>query len=499
MDPSPRTPGYGHFSDAHLADYMRTGGPSVPLVLKELRRRHLSAVLRYARLCTHDEASAVQLAAGAFSLAWKEMRQGVQHGLWRPRLLLLVHRSAAAWTTEERRERLADAYADFLDSTGWPRQEMDERPNGLPRGRSVGCHPLVTAFAALPRGTQAVLWHRVVEEDSEAQVARYAECHLTEVPVLTVTAMREFREAYLHAHGARENSVNCRENGPLLEAAATSGQDVVPSGQLQSHLDRCPGCVAALSDLVEMRQRPRRLLAEALLGWAGTAYVAERGTSLHRYPMRAPATPAAPSPEPGNRHRAERPARSMPKSRLAVAVAAAVLVSAAWVAVLVTGMTHGMAPVTPEATERFTPPTSAATTAGAYATLTNVATELCLDVRDESVRQDADAVIAACRSTPTQQWWLDSQGLVHNLADPGYCLHSRTGTDRGLGIRRCGASDSSVDLLFFIDASRRIRPVIAPAFAVTSPDGTPGTDAVFFSPVDDDDAQRWSAEPENAE
>ncbi|WP_406730056.1 ricin-type beta-trefoil lectin domain protein [Streptomyces sp. NBC_01794] len=479
----------------------------MPLVLKELRRRHLPAVLRYARLCTRDEASATQLAAGAFSLAWQEMRQGVQHGPWRPRLLVLVHRSAAAWATQERRERLADAYAEFLDSTGWPQQERKERPEHLPRRWPFPCHPVVTAFDALPHGMQAALWHRVVEEDSDEQVARYAECHPTGVRSRTAAAMKEYREAYLHAHGEGEDGRGCREYGSLLEAAATSTHDAVPSEQLQSHLARCPRCVAALSDLVEIGQRPQRLLAEALLGWAGAAYIPESGTGLPPYPVRAPATPTAPSPQLGNRHRAQRLARRLPKSRLAVTAVAAALVTGSWLAVLVAGMTDAPAPpvdgstspATPEETGRLPPPTSAVPPTGEYTNLTNAATNLCLDVRDESVRQGADAVVADCHSTPTQQWRLDSHGLLHNLADPGYCLDSRAGTDRGLGIWRCDSSDARVDLQFFIDSSRRIRPAIAPAFAVTSPDGNPGTDAVYFSPIDDNDAQRWCAEPESAQ
>ncbi|MGO4429719.1 ricin-type beta-trefoil lectin domain protein, partial [Streptomyces sp. MCAF7] len=94
-------------SDTQLTTLLRTGSPTAYPALRELRTRHRSSVLAYARVCTADENAARQLTAQAFALAARDTVRGNEpRGSWRHQLLLLAGGVAASWAADERAARL---------------------------------------------------------------------------------------------------------------------------------------------------------------------------------------------------------------------------------------------------------------------------------------------------------------------------------------------------------------------------------------------------------
>lgn len=105
-----------------------------------------------------------------------------------------------------------------------------------------------------------------------------------------------------------------------------------------------------------------------------------------------------------------------------------------------------------------------------------------------------DVVTVRCSGALTQQWSLDSIGLLRSNADPDFCLDSRGDTDRGVGIWSCASVNgkNGLNLLFTVDGSGAIRPQVAPDFAL-EPLGSSEGSLLDFDPVDGDSDQRWTA------
>ncbi|MFC5803227.1 RICIN domain-containing protein [Streptomyces formicae] len=131
---------------------------------------------------------------------------------------------------------------------------------------------------------------------------------------------------------------------------------------------------------------------------------------------------------------------------------------------------------------------------GGYVQVVNADTGLCLDIEDGVMENRTDVVTARCNGARTQQWSLDSAGLLHSNADADYCLDSRGDTDRGAGIWSCASADgrNGLNLLFTVDGSGAIRPRVAPDFAL-EPLGDSEGSSLGFDPADGDRDQRWTA------
>ncbi|WP_406187444.1 ricin-type beta-trefoil lectin domain protein [Streptomyces sp. NBC_01006] len=119
---------------------------------------------------------------------------------------------------------------------------------------------------------------------------------------------------------------------------------------------------------------------------------------------------------------------------------------------------------------------------------------MCLDVRGGTFSNGVDVITARCRAgAPAQQWRLDDMGLLHNAANPGYCMDARGSTGDGVGIWSCSAFGRAEgdNLVFSTDATGRIKPRIAPGYAVTSRSGGPGA-PVAFGRTGPAAEQRWN-------
>ncbi|MFD3455887.1 ricin-type beta-trefoil lectin domain protein [Streptomyces sp. NPDC058691] len=291
-----KAPVYDELSDAALTERVRAGAPTAYPATEELRRRHLPAVVCYARLCARDEESAGQLAAQAFALAWQEVHRGVDpRGAWRHRLLMLVHQAGAVWAAGSRRVRLNGEYAAFIDVIR-ARDSGMTSPPGLPgmpvhpRHRLAEGSALFGAFAALRQSTQGILWHTVVERTPEADAALWTGERRSEMADLGARALDAYRESYLRTYLERSEDPACRGFGRILDAAARR-DDARQNEDLERHLAGCADCAKALEFLIVLERDPRPLLGTALVAWAGPAYLAALAA-----PAPPPAPPAAPTP-----------------------------------------------------------------------------------------------------------------------------------------------------------------------------------------------------------
>ncbi|TJZ58745.1 hypothetical protein FCH28_00795 [Streptomyces piniterrae] len=262
----------------------------------ELRRRHLPALLDYARLCGRP-ASAEDLALDAFQHAVREIRTAPRVAQpSRYDLLRHVPKTAARWAASGRRADLAPEFLAWLD--GNPHSATGQPPSAsLP----LDATPALRAFRRLPDRARAILWHTVVEHDDPEETGRLLGVRPKTVPLLGRRALEHFRGVCLEAHADASDGRQCRGFGSLLEAA-TRCADARPSADIDQHLAGCPSCTHVHTLLAGMNERPDATLAEALLPWGGAALVA----------MRRPRTTTGTTPNrpPGRRGAARHPAGS---------------------------------------------------------------------------------------------------------------------------------------------------------------------------------------------
>ncbi|MFI5663159.1 ricin-type beta-trefoil lectin domain protein [Streptomyces sp. NPDC051684] len=525
--------------DHRLVALLRADTATAYPALGELRGRHRHALLAYARVCAGDPDTARQLGAQAFARAAREVARGAEpRGSWRHHALLLVHRTAVEWAADERRARLAPG---LLGALGAPDAH---RPPAL-----------LAAFHTLPPRTQTLLWHSVVDGDSDAATGIVTGAPAREVAQARGAALDALRGACL----AARQGTHCRAYGRLIEGATRPGR---PRGtaDLDAHLARCPSCTAAYLELTALRDDPRRALAEGLLPWGGTDYL------LTDAPATAPTVPApAARAAAPRRHRAKPPTRAdrrkAPRRRTPVRATptgfalASAAVGVALVPLLILTLTEGRpdlsavgqgmgatpstpppvrvtvtatttatttttstatATTTARSTETVTvPPPSRATPSAKpsasahepkpprfrapgedYAEVVDVASGRCLDVSRTPLADGDDVVAVQCDRTGSQQWRVDaSRGVVQSAANPDFCLDNRGDTDRTIGLWHCAAVDDDThgaNLAFSVHGDGSIRP---------------GTDwKAAVTPLDDgsfrlgqrkfhggDDTQRWRA------
>ncbi|MDI9883769.1 RICIN domain-containing protein [Streptomyces sp. HNM0645] len=574
-------------SDAELGERIRSGAPRAHPAIQELERRHLPAVLAYARLCGRNQTAGNQLAGQALRLASEEAGRGIEpRGLWRHHLLVLVRRVGTDWARDGRRDRLSADFAAWIDET-------DDTGTGavpavgtsaaaVPGRSAAGAAPevsaaVLTAFCRLPAPARGALWYAVVDQEPDSTTAGYLGVRADLVPDLRLRAPESMRQAFLQAYLERGDK-RCLGYRRIIEAAART-VDRRRSEDLTLHLTECPRCTRVVAELTRMTDNPRMVFAEHLLGWGGAEYTARlpvsgiRGTvpGIPGIPGIPGTVPAAGTPGPvpdqgtapgsGPAFAAGETTASAPgrppqplagtapgwgtrlRSRTVMLVAAAVVVlgSAATGTSLVASSgdsggsresaasaptaqgafptlqapppvptsptSPGASPVarpTPSPTRTPPPaeppepaPTRSAVAIPApivpgagYHPVVNAGTGLCLDVEDGVMANRTDVITTKCNGATTQRWRLESNGLLRNSADPGFCLDSRGDTDRGAGIWSCSSVDgrNGLNLLFDVDGAGVVSPRIDPDFALEPHAGSLG-----FDRLDGDADQRWNA------
>ncbi|WP_055490233.1 RICIN domain-containing protein [Streptomyces sp. TP-A0356] len=492
-------------SDTRLTELLRTDTPTAYPALRELRTRHRPAVHTYARLCTVDETAARQLTAQAFALAARDTARGSDpHGPWRHQLLLLTGRVTAAWATDERVTRLDAALLTQLRSAG----------------SEGSTPPMLAAFQALPIRVQGLVWYGLVEQEPAERTAGLLGLSPQDVTYGIEPAFQALRQSLLRTRLAASGNPRCQDFRRLIEESVRPDTPRY-SADLHAHMAHCGHCATAYEELSQLRDAPRAALAEGLLPWGGTAYVmgdadesAAAGTSRlpawwpsRRLALAATAVGVALAPllvyllTSGG----SGPARAAsdvvtPKPQPVVTVTATVS--------LTPSPTPTPSPTTQSPSPTPTPPPSPTTRSpsprprpkppaphppnGTYAQVVNVASGLCLDIRDGVIDKGTDVITAPCTSSDTQRWRVDtSRDVLQSSADPDYCLDSRGATYRGVGIWECSSVDgpNGQNLRFTVDSRGVIRPEIAPDHAVTAYGG----DTVFLIPDQGADQQRWRA------
>ncbi|KOG19615.1 RICIN domain-containing protein [Streptomyces viridochromogenes] len=506
-------------SDARLTELLRADTAAAYPALQELRARHHTPVLAYARLCTPNESMARQLAAQAFTLAARQTARGIDPGLpWRHQLLLLTARSAGTWAMDERAAGLDAGLLLVLNTAG---------PSGpVPT--------MLTAFQSLPSRPQGLIWYGVVEREPVDRTAALLGLTREDVTYGTDPALQQLARSCLRARLAASDDPDCSDFGRLIEESVRpdSPRD---SADLRAHMARCPHCATAYEELSALRDAPRAALAEGLLPWGGTAYAAkgsgERvaagiaakgGWPERRWPRRLQdgrrvvlvsaalgvallplvaflvARGGSPAQDPVG---SVGTAVSVPPVAVTVTATVSVTPSASSPSPSPSASpSPSLTSKSPSPTRSSQPPKTARPKPtpspvhppnGTYAQVVSVATGLCLDI-DGAPYNGTDVVTATCTSARDQRWRVDSErGVLQSYAYPDYCLDSRGSVDRGIGIWECGSvyGYNGRNLRFAVDSSGVIRPEIAPDHAVT-PNGDRSLSLVREAGRGD---QRWRA------
>ncbi|MFF9816343.1 ricin-type beta-trefoil lectin domain protein [Streptomyces sp. NPDC014006] len=504
---------YADASDARLTELLRTGTATAYPALQELRRRHLSRVLDYARLCAAGDAAARQLAAEAFAHAAREVARGIDPAVpWRHHLLLLTVQLAGAWSADERAGGLDPSFLLVMSSAG-------------PHGPAPAMLP---AFRSLPPRAQGLIWYGVLEGETAQRTAALVGVSPADVAHGTGPALKTLAQACLRQRLAASPDPDCGDFRRLIE------ESVRPDGprdsaDLRAHMTHCASCTAAREELTALYDTPAAVLAEGLLAWGGTAYL--RREAADTGPLLLPEQPAW---RPARRvalasaalgvalvpllvlllEPAEQPAQDRASAVTTPTIAPPVTVTATTTVPAspspsrtsaspspspstspsaAPSSTHTAPKPAPTRRPPAPPPPAPRPPGGTYAQVVNAASGLCLDVRDGAFEEGNDVVTAPCDSSPTQRWrYDDERGALQSYADPGFCLDSRGDVDRGVGIWECGSlyGRNGDNLRFVVDGDGAIRPVIDLGSALT-PEW--GGDGLSLDRLDGSARQRWRA------
>ncbi|MFE9442567.1 ricin-type beta-trefoil lectin domain protein [Streptomyces sp. NPDC006602] len=490
---------YAAASDARLTELLRADTTTAYLALQELRARHHTPVLAYARLCATSDSVARQLSAAVFTLAARETARGIDPGVpWRHRLLLLTGRVAASWSTDERAAGLDASLLLVLNTTG----------------ADGSTPPLLAPFQTLPSQAQGLVWYGVLEQEPPERTAAYLGITREDVRYGTDQALQSMATACLRARLAASEDPRCGDFRRLIEEAVRPDSPR-ESPDLHAHMAHCAHCTAAYEELSALRDAPRTVLAEGLLPWAGTAYAAreERPRSVESHSL-------SDTRQPTRRW-------VMTSAALGVAVIPLLVVlltqggsapqeSAGTAVPTPSGpppftLTDSATP-SPSATSQSPSPSPSATKSptptrtasasptpspspfrppgGTYAQVVNVASGRCLDVSGPFENR-TDVVTAPCDASPTQRWRVDAdRGVLQSSADPDFCLDSRGSVDKGVGIWECESVEgrNGDNLRFTVDDDGVIRPTIAIATALTPVGG-----GLSLEPLTGGAGQRWRA------
>ncbi|RSS37150.1 RICIN domain-containing protein [Streptomyces sp. WAC08241] len=526
-----------HLTDEQLYSAVHAGGSASTAAAVALRRRHWARVSAFALTVVDDTAAARHITGLAFDRLLRERPAAAPLGR-PPRLFLLLEVSRAAALLTRRCDR------DVGDRGAAPVAPPVPAESAPADDHSF--HALIAkGFAALPPRTQALLWHSLVEREPDDEVAPMTGDRPETLAGLVSRALVSCHDASLHLHLDTRPTPWCSGFGRMLDAAATR-EDVRRNPHLTRHLGECPGCTTALRGLMALRETPRSVLAEAVLGSApGAAYAVTATVPGDGAP--SPTTTAPPSPRsPAERARGTTGGTRNPAVPCAIGVVTVLLAAGALVTVTrPAGTPSAVGAQAPGATRSGTgatpaqgassagappsasappsptrspsasvapggspagPPTSPApqataspdapTTplrASAFVPAVNSDTGLCLDVRGGVFANGTDVITTTCRDgSATQRWRLDDDGLLRNGARTDYCLDSRGAEDRNVGIWSCSAHArrNGENLEFALDTTGRIRPRVAPDLAVT-PAGASGAVA-RLRPADGSANQYWN-------
>ncbi|MEV6787223.1 hypothetical protein AB0M96_33455, partial [Streptomyces sp. NPDC051098] len=292
-DPADHMQAHLALSDAELTERIRAGAPPAFPATQELKRRHLPAVLAYARLCGRDQVAGNQLAVQAFDLAAQEAIRGIEpRGNWRHHLLMLVQRVGLTWAEGNRRDRLEPDFA------AWADESVDRVEWSMPESQRLAFEmssAMLAGFYGLPELTRGILWYSVIDREPDDTAATYLGVRPDVVSEQRTKAQDAMRQAYIKACLARADDKRCAGFRRIIEASVRPG-DRRRSEDLTNHLAECAGCTRLMANLARMTADPRGVFADGLLRWGGAAYAARRPVRALPRGHQDPARSADPLP-----------------------------------------------------------------------------------------------------------------------------------------------------------------------------------------------------------
>lgn len=219
--------------DADLLGRVRVGEVEA---YGSLYRRHAPAALRYARIWSHDCATAEDLRAEAFSRTLCALLNNRgPRGSLKPYLYTVIRNVSAEWS---RRDRMTHLTGDLTQLPG-PDREGDTYLDSIEYSLAVG------AFNTLPERWRTVLWHSLVDDQGRGRVAAQLGIAAPAAASLAYRAREGLRQAYLQQHISRIESDSCRPFAERLGAYTRNGLGSREDREVRGHLRGCAACSAS--------------------------------------------------------------------------------------------------------------------------------------------------------------------------------------------------------------------------------------------------------------
>ncbi|MER6527176.1 RICIN domain-containing protein [Streptomyces sp. NPDC001508] len=527
-----------------------TGTTPAPHPVGELLDRHWEAVFGYARLCTDGPRAAGMLTTAAFTRLFGEsLRQvGPPTSAWRPQLLVTVRRIAAEWDGDGRQELLHAALRSSFATDGErtaarllpPRdrrllsrafQRLPQTARALLWHTEVEAEPLAVPVALLGLDERVAdvelrrARERLREECLQVhrELAPQEEC-LRYVRMLDVTYRRGGVDVDPDLGQHLDGCGHCRHTADQLNQfngllGIALAEAVLGWGAQEYVASRVGPAEAPAGDRPaphppagppggESFGPPAGAPAESPPGAGAEATAGGRGRSGRRAAPRRPfgggasGRPEPSAPRARAARSAERAARRVRRRNLTLAATTvSTLVVLPFVLWSVLGPGHDIAPGpgtepgrTPGSGSASSDPSWIGSSATAQGTLRgrlhNLASGRCVGIAGEKAVDGAEAELAPCSSTASQQWAYESDGLLRNAAAPDLCLDSHLGYSVRLAPCAGAAQPRTRNVRYDFTLQGALVPRWDQDLALV-PAATDGSGALVVKTRSGGDAQRW--------
>jgi RNA polymerase sigma factor (sigma-70 family) len=267
-------------SDSELIAASRQGDTSAYALLYQ---RHSASAQALARSLLRGHVEADDAVAEAFARVLAQLRRGAgPDDAFRAYLLTTVRRLAFDRFATEQRQVSSPDLAEY--DAGEP--FVDPAVAGLER------RLIARAYESLPERWRAVLWHTAVEGAKPADIAHLLGVTPNGAAALAYRAREGLRQAYLQMHLSAIPRQECRPVAEKLGAYVRGGLSKRDTADVAEHVGGCTDCRAACTELHELNDALRGVLAPlmvgavaakgGLLGWFGARIAWFRHAPKHQ-------------------------------------------------------------------------------------------------------------------------------------------------------------------------------------------------------------------------
>ncbi|MGO4257220.1 sigma-70 family RNA polymerase sigma factor [Marmoricola sp. RAF53] len=237
-------------SDLELIEAVREGDLEAA---GELHTRHFSAAVAYATQFA-DHARAQDLASEAFTKLLAQLGEGRgPETAFRSYLFTTIRNLNIDLHRRSRETPTPDFAGSSLD------EAVGDGTDDRAEAQTV-----LQAFSSLPERWRAVLWHTAVEGDSLEVVAEKLGMNPNSVAALSFRAREGLRQAYLAQHmSATWSAEACERIAPQLPRFVRGG---ARRDEVAAHLETCPRCSTAVTELDMINTNLKALLVPAVAG-----------------------------------------------------------------------------------------------------------------------------------------------------------------------------------------------------------------------------------------